>query len=69
VFITLGEPDEVVDQSSGLDRSGLRIIRWGYMELRLIVYFQDETGFGRFRLTPSSRAEYQRVLARVRRAQ
>jgi len=69
VFITLGEPDEVIDQSSGLDRSGLRAIRWGYTELRLVLFFEDETGFGRFRMTPSSRSEYQRVLARVRRAQ
>jgi GWxTD domain-containing protein len=69
VFITLGEPDEVVDQSSGMDRSGLRVIRWGYTEYRLAVVFEDETGFGRFRLTPTSRSEYQRVLARVRRGQ
>jgi len=69
VFITLGEPDEVIDQSSGLDRSGLRVVRWGYTELRLVLFFEDETGFGRFRMTPSSRSEYQQVLARVRRAQ
>ena len=68
VFITLGEPDEVLDLSSGMDRSGIRAIRWTYTDLRLVLYFQDQTGFGRFRLTPTSRAEYQRVLARVRRA-
>jgi len=69
VFITLGEPDEVIDQSSGLDRGGMRVIRWGYTDFRLVLFFEDETGFGRFRLTPGSRAEYQRVVARVRRAQ
>jgi GWxTD domain-containing protein len=69
VFITLGEPDEVLDLSSGLERSGVRAIRWTYSTLRLVLYFQDQTGFGRFRLTPSSRAEYQRVLGRVRRSQ
>jgi GWxTD domain-containing protein len=68
VFIGLGEPDEVLDMSSGMDRSGLRAIRWSYNTLRLVVYFQDQTGFGRFRLTPTSRAEFQRVLARVRRS-
>lgn len=68
VFITLDEPDEVLDLSSGLDRSGLRAIRWTYNTLRLVIYFQDQTGFGRFRMTPASRAEYQRVLARVRRS-
>jgi GWxTD domain-containing protein len=68
VFITLGEPDEVLDMSSGMDRSGVRAIRWTYNDHRIQLYFQDPTGFGQFRLTPSSRAEYQRVLARVRRS-
>ncbi len=68
VLITLGEPDEVLDMSSGLDRSGLRVIRWTYSNERLVLYFQDQTGFNHFKLTPTSRAEYQRVLARVRRS-
>jgi len=51
-----------------MDRSGLRVIRWTYNTQRLVLYFQDQTGFSRFRLTPASRAEYQRVLARVRRS-
>lgn len=68
VFITLGEADEVLDMSRGMDRSGIRAIRWTFNDLRLVLYFQDQTGFGRFRLTPSSRAEYQRVLGRVRRS-
>jgi len=68
VFITLGDPDDVLDMSSGMDRTGARTIRWTYNELRLIIYFLDQ-GFGRFQLTPTSRAEYQRVLARVRRSQ
>lgn len=68
VFITLGEPDEVYDMSSGMDRSGLRAIRWGYSNLRLVLYFQDQSGFNHFRLTPTSRSEFQRVLARVRRS-
>ncbi|HEU5261087.1 MAG TPA: GWxTD domain-containing protein [Gemmatimonadales bacterium] len=69
VFITLGEPDDVFDFSADVSRSGARGIRWTYTQLRLTLFFQDQTGFGRFRLTPTSRAEYQRVLARVRRAQ
>ena len=68
VLITLGEPDEILDMSSGLDRSGLRAIRWTYTNNRLVLYFQDQTGFNHFKLTPTSRAEYQRVLARVRRS-
>jgi GWxTD domain-containing protein len=68
VFITLGEPDEVLDMSSGMDRSGLRAIRWTYTNIRLVLYFQDQSGFNHFKLTPMARAEYQRVLARVRRS-
>lgn len=65
VFINLGPPDEVFDQSSGFQ--GTQRIRWSFTVHRLLLDFVDESGFGRFRLTPSSRAEYQIVLARVRR--
>ena len=68
VFITLGEPDEMLDMSNGMDRSGLRAIRWTYSTYRLVLYFQDQGGFNHFKLTPTSRAEYQRVLARVQRS-
>jgi GWxTD domain-containing protein len=64
VFITLGAPDESVESTPG---TSSRIIRWTYLTHRLEVYFQDETGFGRLRLTPGSRAEYERILSRVRR--
>src|SRR5207245_1225991 len=30
VFITLGEPDEMTDLSSGIDRNGTRLLRWTY---------------------------------------
>ena len=66
VFISLGEPDEMMDLSNGMDRSGGRVQRWTYSSQRLVLYFQDQTGFSRFRLTPSSRAEFQRVVMRAR---
>lgn len=70
VFITLGEPDEVLDFSnSAVARGSLQTIRWTYNTLRLLLLFQDLTGFGRFELTPSSRADFLQVLARVRRMQ
>jgi GWxTD domain-containing protein len=70
VYITLGEPDEVMDLSnSGVTRNAPQSVRWSYTTLRLILFFQDLTGFGRFELTPSSRADYQQVLARLRRQQ
>jgi len=68
VFISLGDPDEVLDLSSGMERTGQRAIRWTYTTLRLVLYFTDQTGFSRFRLTPTSRAEFQRVVARVHRS-
>jgi GWxTD domain-containing protein len=64
VFINIGSPDESIESSPG---TGNRILRWTYTEHRLVVYFQDETGFGRLRLTPSSRSEYERVRMRLQR--
>jgi len=70
VFITLGEPDEVTDFSgNNVSRSTPQTIRWSYTTLRLGLLFQDLTGFGRFELTPGSRADYQQVLGRIRRSQ
>jgi GWxTD domain-containing protein len=67
VLISLGEPDDVFDFSTDVSRTGARGVRWTYNALRLTLFFQDQTGFGRFRLTPLSRAEFQRALAQVRR--
>ncbi|MGI9040541.1 MAG: GWxTD domain-containing protein, partial [Gemmatimonadales bacterium] len=64
VLISLGAPDESVENTPG---AASRIVRWTYLSYRLEIYFQDETGFGRLRLTPGSRAEYERVLSRLRR--
>jgi len=64
VLVRLGEPDEVFDASP---QSEGRLIRWGYTEFQLALYFLDETGFGRFRLTPSSRSELERVVALMSR--
>jgi GWxTD domain-containing protein len=65
VFISLGSPDEVIENSPGSTER--RIIRWTYTNFRLVLFFQDETGFGRLRLIPGSRAEFERVLTRLRR--
>jgi GWxTD domain-containing protein len=64
VLIRLGEPDEIFDASP---QSEGATIRWHYIQLRLTLYFQDVTGFGRYDLTPSSRSEMERVAARVSR--
>jgi GWxTD domain-containing protein len=61
VFIRLGEPDEIFDASA---LSQQRVYRWSYIGMRLVIFFRDDSGFGRFRLTPDSRAEFERVAAR-----
>ena len=52
VFITLGPPDESIETTPG---TAGRVVRWTYLTYRLSLFFQDETGFGRLRLTPGSR--------------
>jgi GWxTD domain-containing protein len=64
VFIALGPPDESIETTPG---TAGRVVRWSYLNYRLSLFFQDETGFGRLRLTPGSRAEFERTLNRVRR--
>jgi GWxTD domain-containing protein len=64
VFIALGAPDESIESTPG---TAGRVVRWSYLNYRLNLFFQDETGFGRLRLTPGSRAEFERTLNRVRR--
>lgn len=64
VFITFGEPDEVYDASAA---SQGRVIRWMYTSLGVSLFFVDETGFGRFRLTPGSRAQFEQVRGRLQR--
>jgi GWxTD domain-containing protein len=62
VFITLGMPDESFDSTP---QNQGRFLQWSYNELRLVVLFQDPTGFGRFRLTLESRADFERVRNRL----
>jgi GWxTD domain-containing protein len=66
VFITLGEPDEIYNGNTTAEG---RTIRWSYTQLRLELYFYDETGMGRFRMDSQSRDAYESVLLRVRRSE
>lgn len=65
VYVALGEPDDTYETQPGTE--GGRIIRWDYTSARLSLFFVDETGFGRYRLDPGSRSDFERVLARLRR--
>lgn len=63
-FIRLGDPDETYDTSPG---TANRVLVWTYVNYRIELYFTDETGFGRFRLTPASRAALEETAARIGR--
>ncbi len=65
VFISLGEPDQIVEPQVG-DFSRNRQQLWEYRTQNLQLVFYDQTGTGRWRLTQSSEvrfeAEYRRRL-------
>jgi len=65
VFITLGPPNQVIDPRPDYRGRG-RFVEWTYDQLNLALYFVDDAGFGRLRLDPASRSEYDRVVNRVR---
>lgn len=68
VFITLGEPEQVFEQGGPTDMNQQRgrAQAWEYREYQIQLVFVDQTGFGRWRLTNSSEAEFRRVAQRVR---
>lgn len=66
VFITLGPPDEIYDTTP--EQQSTRTIRWVYNQDQLNLYFEDPNGFGRYLLTPNSRAQFEPVASRVRRS-
>lgn len=66
VFVALGEPDQILEQTrSEFGQRGRRQI-WEYQRHRLQLVFVDETGFGRWRLTTSSEVEFRSALVRAR---
>jgi GWxTD domain-containing protein len=64
VFIVLGPPDDVSDNAAP---GQSRLVHWTYQNFRLTLFFVDESGFGRYKLTPQSRVEFERLVARLRR--
>lgn len=67
VYSTLGEPDRIVEPRAGGDRAGERMQLWEYRQHRLRLTFIERETIQRWRLTPSSEAEFQAIAARVRR--
>jgi len=67
VYATLGDPDQVFEQTeSSLTQRGRAQI-WTYSQHRLQLVFIDQTGFGRWRLTASSEADFSVVAGRERK--
>lgn len=71
VFVALGEPDQVFEQNTSgplstqsITQRG-RVQYWEYGQYRMRLVFYDETGLGRWRLTPASETEFLNANARV----
>jgi GWxTD domain-containing protein len=67
VFVALGAPDQYYEpNTTDLNQRGRSQI-WDYRRHRLQIVFIDQTGFGRWRMTVGSEAEFEALLARARR--
>ncbi len=66
VYITLGEPDQVLEQTEVAFGQRGRAQSWMYQQYRIQLVFVDQTGFGRWRLTPSSEQDFHTVARRDR---
>lgn len=65
VYVALGEPDQVYEQgTSDVSQRGRAQI-WEYRQHNLQLVFIDQSGFGRWRLTTGSEADFQNTLRRV----
>jgi GWxTD domain-containing protein len=71
VYVVLGEPDQLYEQNTNgtISRSSLsergRVQYWEYSQYRVRLIFFDESGTGRWRLTPMSETEFQNINARL----
>lgn len=71
VFVALGEPDQIFEQSTSGPLSSQSITQrgrvqyWEYNQYRMRLVFYDETGLGRWRLTPASETEFLNANARI----
>jgi GWxTD domain-containing protein len=64
VYVTLGEPDQIVETPPGSDD---RVVRWIYSTYRATIDFTGRLGFSRLRMTFAARAEFARARAQVMR--
>jgi hypothetical protein len=66
VFVALGEPDQILEQSRSEFAGRGRVQVWEYRMHRLQLVFIDQTGFGRWRMSQSSEVEFRSALLRLR---
>ena len=67
VFTSLGEPDHRTEPASADPMQRTHAEIWDYQRHRARFVFVDPTGFGRFRLTPNSEADYYALVRRLSR--
>jgi GWxTD domain-containing protein len=72
VYVVLGEPDQLYEQTTNgpISRTSIatqrgRLQFWEYSQYRVRLIFYDETGSGRWRMTPASETEFQNINARL----
>lgn len=65
VFVSLGEPDQILEENrSDFSRRG-RAQLWEYREHRVRLIFVDQSGFGRWELTPNSESDFRNIVRRI----
>lgn len=68
-YVGLGDPDDIFDANANDPTVRIRQQVWVYREYRLQLVFIDQSGFGRWKLNPSSLADLQNVIRRKLAAQ
>ena len=65
IFSALGEPDNRMEPGAPDAMSRGRVQVWEYQQYRVRFVFVDQTGFGHWRLTAGSEAEYRALMQRL----
>ena len=71
VYVVLGEPDQLYEQTTNgpISRTSIsqrgRVQFWEYGQYRVRLVFYDDSGSGRWRMTPASETEFQNINARL----
>lgn len=61
VYVTLGDPDQMREPTPMDMTNRGRVLVWEYLGRRLTLVFVDQSGSGRWRLTPAAATDFQQV--------